>query len=104
MKPETLNKFHAVQTELLNMEGDLIGLADAFAVTGNEYMALKLERHMARLKDAHEVLQEAIGEDIGELVKQTGRANHNMIVACLAVASKDKEFLKAMDLGTEGSD
>jgi len=101
MKLETLDKYHAVLNALLDMEGDLMGLSQAFAVTGNEYMARKLERHIAYLKDAHEVLQEAIGEDIGELVKQTGRANHNMIMACLAVASKDKEFLRAMDTGQE---
>jgi hypothetical protein len=102
VKPETLDKFHAVQTELLNMEGDLIGLADAFARTGNEYMALKLERHITRLRESHEVLSEAVGETIGQFVEDTGRANNNMIMACLAVGAKDKEFLKAMDTGEEG--
>lgn len=101
MKIETLDKFHSVTDALFDMEADLMGLAQAFAITGNEYMALKLERHTARLRASHDVLSEAIGETIGAFVEDTGRANNNMIVACLAVASKDKAFLKAMDTGEE---
>jgi hypothetical protein len=101
MKPETLDKFHTVQGALSDMEIELMGLAQAFAMTGNEYMALKLERHIARLRASHDVLSEAVGEAIGQFVEDTGRANHNMIVACLAVGAKDKEFLKAIDTGEE---
>lgn len=95
MNTETLDKFHRAINMLYDIEIDLTRRSDGFEITGNEYMASSLLTMAIKAKHCHELISEALGETIGDIIKDTDAANRNMIEAALATIVHNDDLAKA---------
>jgi hypothetical protein len=84
MSPTFIDKLHGGCRQILSVKDDLEDLADAFAATGNQYLAIQLSGMARDLQDARDLIHKTTGEIVHDAVVASTEASNNMLRAAIA--------------------
>lgn len=90
---DAVNGIHDALHDIARARDALSRLADAFAVTGNIELSRTINLLAMSLSDARGAIHQATGDLIGDALKQSEQAFHNVAMAALsgiAIGARDK--------------
>lgn len=97
MNPKTLEKFHRTINKLFEIELRLNRYAQALEVVGNDKLATSLDYMAGEVAVCHELISQAVGETVGDLVKDSNASTNNMIEAILVMQLREPQRRKGSD-------